>query len=380
MTYIFWISIGLLIYTYIGYPSYIYIRANMFENGIKKDMSYKPSISVIISCYNEEAHIEKKINNLLRSDYPKEKLEILIGSDGSRDKTNDILLRISDNRVRVFAFQKRRGKVSVLNDVVPKASGDILVFCDVRQNFDENAISHLVANFADEKVGCVSGELVFEKSASSNGVSEGVNRYWDYEKFMRREESAIHSMVGATGAIYAIRRKLYSPPPRDTVLDDVYIPLAIVRKGYRSIWDEEAKAYDRPALTPQEEYRRKVRTLAGNYQIFGMFKDLLIPFRSPVGIALISHKLFRVIAPFFMISMFFSNLIIAKTANYAFFMICQILFYIFAILGGMTYEKRRERLITKMASTIYMFCLLNFTALAGLYRFLFKKQEIAWEK
>ncbi|MDD5136041.1 MAG: glycosyltransferase family 2 protein [Candidatus Omnitrophica bacterium] len=380
MTYLFWLSVLVLAYTYFGYPLYLFLRMRIFVNGVMKDMSYRPGVSIIISACNEEVYIEEKLNNLLRSDYPAEKMEILIGSDGSQDGTNKILSRIADKRVRVFIFEARRGKPSVLNDIVPEANGEILIFCDVRQPFDTNALSHLTANFSDERVGCVSGELVFERSPSVNGVSNGVNMYWNYEKSMRRGESAIHSMVGATGAIYAIKRKLYAPPPQDTILDDVYIPLAIARQGYRCIWDEEAKAYDKPAFTPDAEYRRKVRTLAGNYQIFGMFRDLLIPFRNPISAPLISHKLLRVLAPFFMITLFLSNLFIAKASYYAFFMTCQAMFYILAILGSLTYDRRGKRLITKAASVAYMFCLMNFTAIVGLYRFLTGRQKIAWEK
>ncbi len=203
---------------------------------------------------------------------------------------------------------------------------------------------------------------------------------FDYEKMMRREESAGHSMIGATGAIYAIRRKLFIPLPEDTILDDVVTPLSIVRQGYRSVWDGEARAYDKPAMDPDDEYRRKVRTLAGNYQSFFMFKDLFVPFKSPVAAAFISHKLLRVLAPFFMIALFISNIVLARQYMYSFFLICQAIFYILAVLGSFTYEESRKRLITKAAAAIYMFCLLNFTALAGLYRFISGRQKIAWEK
>lgn len=371
---------ALLLYTYFGYPLYLFIRSSLFKNPVKKDDGYKPFVSIIISAYNEEGAIERKIDNLLQSVYPKDRMEILVGSDGSDDRTNDILLRVSDKRVKPFIFQKRRGKSAVLNDVAPKAAGEILVFSDVRQVFDANAIPRLVANFADGKVGCVSGELVFEKNSESNRVSEGVDIYWNYEKMMRRCESAIHSMVGATGAIYAVRKDLYAPPPGETILDDVYTPLSIAGQGYRCIWEERARAYDRPAFTPLEEYRRKVRTLAGNYQIFSMFKSLLIPFRNPVSIPLVSHKLMRVLAPFFMIAMFIANIFIAKTGYYAFTMICQIMFYILALLGSITREQKGKRLIEKAASAAYMFCFMNFTALVGLYRFISGKQDIAWEK
>lgn len=380
MTYIFWLSITMLFYTYVGYPFYVFMRARYSRNIVAKDTDFKPLVSVIMSAYNEGSYIEKKIRNLLESDYPKEDLEILVGSDGSTDATDLILSRMANKIVKVFIYKERRGKPSVINDLVPKAKGEILVFCDVRQMFEKNAISHLVTNFADDNVGCVSGELVFENFEQDTEVARGVGIYWNYEKFIRKCESAIHSMVGATGAIYAIRKGLYSPVPSDIVLDDVYIPLNIARMGYRSILDQEAKAYDRPALAASEEYKRKVRTLAGNYQIFFMFKDLLVPFLNPVSLALVSHKLFRVIAPFFMISLFVSNLFMAIDGSYIIPLTAQVTFYALAALGAITCRQRNKKFIVKIASAAYMFCLLNFTALVGLYRFLAGKQKIVWER
>jgi hypothetical protein len=187
-------------------------------------------------------------------------------------------------------------------------------------------------------------------------------------------------MVGATGAVYAIRKDLYSKPPENTILDDVYIPLSIARRRYRCILDTEAKAHDKPSSTPKEEYRRKVRTLAGNYQIFNMFKDMFIPFRSPVFLSLFSHKLLRVLAPFFMITLFISNIGIAHKDFYGTFLAGQGLFYAMAIIGIVTCKRENKKALIKIASTIYMFCFMNFTALVGLYRFLFGRQSVAWEK
>ncbi len=379
MTYLFWISISTLFCTYIGYPVYVVLRAKLFRRNVKKDLNYKPMASIIMSAYNEEAFIARKIDNLLNSDYPKDKIEILVGSDGSTDRTNEILLGISDDRVRIFPYEKRRGKVGILNDIVPKAHGEILIFCDVRQAFEKDAIINLAANFADGGVGCVSGELIFD-SGYNNGIVEGVGFYWNYEKLLRRGESAIHSMVGATGAIYAIKRKLYTAPPADTILDDVYIPLSVVRQGYRSIWDSEARVHDKPAFTPAEEYRRKARTLAGNYQIFGHFMDLFVPFRSSVAMPLISHKLLRLLAPFFLILALVSNFLIAEKGTYGVFLIGQIFFYMLAIIGAGTHDSQNKRLIIRISSIVYIFCLMNFTALVGLYRFVLGKQNIAWER
>ncbi len=380
MTHIFWFSLIILLYTYLGYPLYVVMRASLSKRPARKDAAFKPFVSVIISVYNEEAFMARKIDNLLQSEYPLDRMEILIGSDGSRDRTNEILTKISSDRIRTFIFQNRRGKASVLNDLVARARGEILVFCDARQTFDKDAIRRLAANFADKDIGCVSGELVFTENFDSDGIAEGIGIYWDYEKLMRRSESAIHSMVGATGAIYAVRKKLYKEVPPNTILDDIFIPLSVVRQGYRSIWDSDAKAYDKPASSPDEEYRRKVRTLAGNYQIFVMFKDLFIPFKSAVFMPLLSHKLLRLPAPFFMIALFATSLVLAKDGIYGVFLMLQIIFYLLALMGGMTYKKKEGRLILRLASIMYTFCLLNFTALAGLYRFLLERQNIAWEK
>lgn len=378
--YIFWLSLITLLYIYFGYPLYVFIKSTVSSGRIDKDINYKPSVSVIFSAYNEERLIQKKIDNLLNSAYPADKLEILVGSDGSTDGTNKILSQILNSRVKPFIFPERRGKVNVLNKLAPKAKGDILVFCDTRQVFDADAISNLAVNFNDKKIGCVSGNLLFLDSSKDNGMSKGAWVYLKYERFIRNCESAAHSMVGAAGAIYAIRKDLYSPPPKDTILDDVYIPLSIVRRGFRSIFDSTAKAYDMPASTSMVEYRRKARTLAGNYQIFSMFGDLFIPFKSPVSLQLISHKLLRVLAPFFMVALLISNIFIVSKDYYGLFLISQVFFYVLAMVGAITYKNKNKKLFIRFASTIYVFCLMNFTALVGLYRYIFKKQDIAWER
>lgn len=380
MAHIFWISILALFYTYFGYPLYVFLRARSAKNHVNKDMGYKPFVSIVMSAHNEERAIEKKVINLLHSDYPEDKIEILAGSDGSTDNTNNILSRIAEKRVRVFIFPARRGKASVLNDLVEKARGEVIVFCDVRQAFSADAISHLAANFADGSVGCVSGELILKDENNSTGVSHGVGVYWNYEKFIRKNESAFNSIVGATGAIYAIRKSMYSPPPRDIILDDVYIPLAIAKRGLRCICDEEAKAFDAPAEAYREEYRRKTRTHTGNYQIFMIFKELFIPFRSKVAMPLFSHKLMRILSPFFLILLFMSNIALAKNGPYGLFLVCQAVFYIFAMIGWATHKDRSTKMIIKFAYTLYMFCVMNLTAIVGFYRFLFGKQSIAWEK
>lgn len=341
---------------------------------------YLPTISVIISVWNEEDVIRRKLTNILNSDYPTQKMEIIIGSDGSDDQTNAIVHSFTDPRIKFLERPQRRGKMVVLNDLVSMARHDILIFNDARQEIPEEAFKELVSNFIDPKVGCVSGELMFRKTAGA--TAQGVNLYWEYEKFMRNCEAKIHSMLGATGAFYAIRRQLFSTIPHHIVLDDMFVPFKIIEKGYRAIFDPQAKAFDDPAKSPQEEYRRKTRTLFGNFQIFRTFSHLFNPLSSPIAVQLISHKFLRILAPFLMIVVLVLNLFLIHKAFYSVLMLLQILFYFAAWIGFLI--KSSENPVVKKAEKIfyipYIFCLLNYSVLVGFWRFVLAKQSITWEK
>ncbi|MBZ0166596.1 MAG: glycosyltransferase family 2 protein, partial [Candidatus Omnitrophica bacterium] len=247
----FWCSLFLVVYCYALYPLALAVVASLSDRRVAKKECL-PGVSVVISVWNEEDVIEAKLRNFLALDYPADKFEILIGSDGSTDRTNEIVKSIGDERVTLIENTERRGKMATLNTLVARARNEVVVFTDARQVFERNAIKELVANFHDPHVGCVSGELMF--SQKEGATARGINLYWNYEKFMRDRESRIHSMLGATGAIYAIRRELYPTVPEDIVLDDVYVPLKIVAEGYRAIFDGSARAYDEVADSPREEY------------------------------------------------------------------------------------------------------------------------------
>ncbi|MFC1510678.1 glycosyltransferase, partial [Candidatus Omnitrophota bacterium] len=209
-----------------------------------------------------------------------------------------------------------------------------------------------------------------------------VSFYWRYEKFMRSAESRLHSMLGATGAIYAIRRELFHPIPNDVILDDMYVPLKIVEDGYRAIFDGAAKAYDEVAKSPVEEHRRKTRTLFGNYQIFGLFAPLFNPIKSPIAIQLFSHKLLRVIVPFFLILLFILNCSLLGQNLYQIILLLQVTFYVMALVGGLARNKKCGMLmpLLKVCYVFYVFCLLNFSALSGFIRFLLGSQRVTWNK
>ncbi len=379
---LFWILLSLVFYGYIGYPVLLSIMARQNPRPVKKE-KYFPGVSVILSVYNEEDVLEAKIKNFRTIDYPAEKMEIWVGSDGSTDRTNEIIRNSPHPRLYLLESTIRQGKIATLNQLVEKAKNEILIFTDARQKFAPDAIRQLVGNFSDPTVGCVSGELVFSKEKSVGTVASGVNLYWNYEKFIRRQESAIHSMLGATGAIYAIRRELYpAVVPAQVVLDDMFIPLKIVLKKYRAIFDDAAKAYDHPANTPQEEHTRKARTLFGNYQIFSLLPEIFNPWKSPLAIQMFSHKFLRVMMPFFLIGIFIMNLFLIEHPFLRILFVLQIIFYIMAFIGNLATPARYGILtaVSKICYVPYTFCLLNFSALVGFWRFIRANQDITWKK
>ncbi|HTL48448.1 MAG TPA: glycosyltransferase family 2 protein [Verrucomicrobiae bacterium] len=371
----FWLCCGLVVYAYAGYPLLLWIVSRLAGRDVKKG-KHDAFVSVILSAFNEERWIEDKIRNLLEMDYPAEKIEILIGSDGGSDKTDEIISKFSDARVKFFRFVSNFGKPHVLNGLINEARGSILVFTDARQRFDKQAIRELVDNFNDPEVGAVSGELYFEQVKGA-GVSKGMDAYWKYEKFLRKMESRIGSTLGATGAIYAVRRRLFTPLPMDILVDDMYTPLSIVVKGYRVIFESRAKAFDLVSSKGKEEFKRKVRTLAGNYQIFGHFSELFDPRKSRVAWQLFSHKFLRLMVPFFMIGAFAGNLPLMGDPLYRMLFAAQALFYGLALT-----EWLWERLTSRkgIGYIPYTFCLLNYSALAASFRFLKKDTKGIWEK
>lgn len=371
MKVLFWIPILIILYVYLGYPLLIYLLSLLYKKPVAGKYLY-PTVSIIMSVYNEERHIENKIMNLLDLDYPGERLEILIGSDGSTDKTDEIISKYINSKIKLYCNQQRKGKPSILNMLAQEAKGEIIVFTDARQRLNKNSLKELVKYFSDKKVGSVSAELHFE--GENNQAGNGISLYWKYEKFIRKSESKIGSMLGATGALYAIRRELFSELPKDLILDDVYIPMRIVQRGYRAIFDKKAKIYDRYSKNTKEEFLRKTRTLAGNFQLFVYLRWLFNPFKSLVAWQFISHKFLRLTVPFLLIVIFMSNIFILDNIFYRLFFILQIMFYIFAFFGLIIKHKNR------LFDIPYMFCVMNSAVVAGLYGFLTRRQDVLWQK
>lgn len=341
---------------------------------VKKRYAHVP-VSVVIAARNEEANIQARISNLLGQDYPPELVDIVIVSDGSTDRTLELARSVQDPRVRVLDTVENVGKAQALNLGVAEAKHDIIVFGDARQTFNESALAELTAMFHDEEVGAVSGELIIRRGTESD-VREGVGFYWRYEKFIRRMESQVYSVVGSTGSIYAIRRTLFRQLPANTLLDDFIIPMRIVLEGHRVIFVRAAKAYDWAAENASREFARKVRTLAGNFQALAIEKALLDPRRNKVFFQMVSHKLTRLLAPYFFVTALVSNLFL-DGRFYAVTLVLQLLFYFTVLLRFTPLVTARVGGLIRVAWT---FAVMNAAAVMGLWVFVTGKDKAVWKE
>ena len=374
---LFWISIVAIFYTYIGYPVVVWLLGRLRNLKVSKS-AVTPRVSVVIACHNEANNIEARIKNLLESDYPARLLEIVIISDGSTDFTADIARRYVSNRVHVFAYTEQRGKATALNVGAEIASGEIIIFADARQWFEPDAIKELASNFADARVGAVSGELLLDGGANA-AVGEGFGLYWKYEKWIRKSESRFNSVIGATGAVYAIRRKLWQPLPQETILDDVYTPMQIALAGSRIVFDEKARAHDRANDSASREFSRKVRTLTGNYQLCQLMPRLLLP-TNALLFQFYSHKLMRLAAPIFFLILLAANLVIVtlpssatNTLFYEASLTAQMIFYASVLAGGYLLKHKRK---VRLLNFAYVFSVMNAAALVGLIYFILGKRDV----
>lgn len=343
---LFWISVLLVAYVYVGYPLLLAAWARVCNRVPRKpspgSISHWPSISIVLAARNEAHRLRARVENLLQIPYPGGR-EIIVVSDGSTDAPAAALRGLGPHVALIEL--PAGGKPLALNAGADAARGEILVFADARQRFSPETLVELVANFADPRVGGVSGELVLdaESQEGSSTVGEGVGLYWTYEKWLRRNESLVWSTLGATGAIYALRRTAWRPLPADTLLDDVLAPMRAVLDGWRVVFDERARAFDRASVDAAAESRRKVRTLAGNYQILLQEPRLLLPVRNPVWVQYVSHKIGRLLVPWALVAWFVSSTALLFDGwMYAAAFSVQALFYGLAAYGGWTEHRARR--------------------------------------
>ena len=377
MSLLFWTTLVCIFYSYIGYPVLLFLLANFFSRKRVVDTQYCPRISMLVAAYNEESNILIKIDNFTQINYPANRMEIIIGSDGSNDGTNKILTSYSNEQIRPILYNKRRGKAAVLNDIVKKASGDILIFSDANTIYDKNAIHKLVRYFSDSKIGGVCGKLVL-LNPNSNLGGTGEQLYWNYENFLKKYEGKFKTVLGANGAIYALRKDLYQPLPEDKVImDDFIVPLKAVEQGYDVIYDDEAFATETTSPDVKGEFQRKIRIGAANYNAIKEIKKLLNPKRGFVAFGLWSHKIFRWFIPFLLIIVFVTNIFLLSHTFYILFMFLQILFYLTAFFG---YLLNNSNYSIKILFYPFYFCTINLALAIGFYKYLTQSQKPAWKR
>lgn len=373
---IFWLSILGVAYIFVGYPLLMFVLSRLRPLRTQKSANTQP-VSVVIVGFNEAARWPAKIANVLGSDDAHLIRELIIASDGSTDDTAAVLATVSDPRVRCVLFPERRGKPSVLNDVIPMCQSDLVVLMDARQELDLRAIAELAANFADESVGVVSGELVFRSEGNTTTVSKGIGIYWRYEKFIRKCEGRFRSVPGATGALYAIRRSLFRPIPSQTILDDVVIPMQAMTAGTRCLFESAAIAFDQASDSTTKETIRKRRTVAGAAQLIVSHPGWLLPWRNPIWLEFVSHKLARLASPLLLLVAAITNVWLAWHPAYAVLLTWHVVFYASALVGWW-FQRAGRRSVLFGAQM--MFVALNATTVLALCDALRGRFRATWQR
>ncbi len=373
---IFWLSILGVAYIFVGYPLLVFALSRLRPLRTKKAVNVEP-VSVVIVGFNEAVRLPAKIASVLASDDAQLIRELIVASDGSTDDTTSVINALNDPRIRLISFADRRGKPSVLNDVLPQCQSDLVVLMDARQEVDRAAIKELAANFADPTVGVVSGELVFRSEGDVSTVSKGIGIYWRYEKFIRKCEGRFRSVPGATGAIYALRRSLFRPIPPQTILDDVVIPMQAVTAGYRCLFEPLAIAFDQPSDSTAKESIRKRRTIAGAAQLIVNHPAWLLPWRNPIWFEFVSHKLMRLVSPLLLLVAATANLLLSSHPIYVVLLMWHAAFYASALIGW-SFQRAGQRSVLFGAQL--MFVALNATTVAALLDALRGRFRATWQR
>lgn len=376
----FWAASGLVVYAYAVYPALIWGLARAFGRKAEPPEAAGadlPSVSLVISAYNEQDVLADRLRNALAMDYPREKFQILVGSDGSKDGTVEIARGFQDRGVEVLDFAQNRGKASVLNDLIARATGSIVLLSDANTDIDPDAARKLVRWFADGSVGAVCGRLVLIDHVTGQNA-DGL--YWKYETFLKLCEAKLGALLGANGAIYAIRKDLYVPIHPGTIVDDFVIPLLIAQKSkHKIIYDREAVAIEETAPDVGAEFHRRARIGAGGFQSIGMLWRLLNPARGWVAFSFLSHKILRWFCPFFLLIAFATNLALAigGLPFYQALLGLQVAFYGLSALPSLLPATVG---VPKVARLATLFTSMNAALLVGFYRWLFGRQRGAWRR
>ena len=376
---IFFLSAGLIIYTYFGYPFILFILAGLKrkERAIRGNKNKAlPMVSLLIAARNEEAAIAKRIENAILLDYPREKLEIIVISDSSTDNTDKIVRQYRDKGIILHRSAKWLGKIAAYKSAMKKVRGEIIVFSDATSSYNKDTIKKLVHNFSDKNVGCVCGQLKYINPDNSMiGTGEGF--YWKYEVGIRKKENLLGGLVAVTGTIYALRKELYFNFPNE-LADDLIIPGMVRKKGYKTVFEPEAICIEETTTERKEEFPKRVRITIQNIRGLFYMKELLNPFRYGIfSLELFSHKLLRMSAPLFLITAFISSVILAESSVvFRIFCILQAIFYLTAIIVAVLHGNLAKN---KTISIPFYFCISNLAVLTGIGKALLGEKRATWK-
>ncbi len=370
----FWLPVACVAYTYLLYPLTLAGMARWRRRRVRPGQAAPNSVSVVVAAHNEEAVIDARLEELTRAITAAGLTgEVILVSDGSTDDTVPLARAYAGRGVRVIDLADREGKAAALTKGCAAARYEIIVFADARQTWEPLTLRRLLENFTDPSIGAVSGDLVVEDAP---GLLGGVGLYWRYEKWLRQQESAVHSTVGVTGAISAVRRRLFRPIPRGTILDDVYWPLQVVMQGFRVVHDARARAYDRLPQRTADEFARKVRTLSGNFQFVARLPAALAPWRNPIWWQFVSHKVLRLLVPWSLLLMLAASAVLFKEAFYRAVCAGQLTFYVVGLIGTWKAAGARFRPARDAAA----FLVLNGAAWLGFWVWAFGRTNHVWRK
>ena len=377
VTAVFWTCVALVVYTYLIYPAVVWLLAKAQKplTVPDRETGNLPLVSILIVAHNEESLIASRLDNLLAIDYPKERLQLVVASDGSTDRTNPIVREYSSRHIQLLDFPDRMGKPAVLDSTVHTLAGDIVVLSDANSMMDPQSVRKLVRWFADARVGVACGEIVLIDPPTGRNVD---SLYWRYETFLKRCEGKLGALLGASGPLYAIRRTLFPPIPPGTIVDDFVIPLlARLRSGCRIVYDESAIAYEETPADITTEFQRRARIGAGGFHSLPVLWPLLDPRKGWIAFTFFSHKLLRWLCPFFLVAVFVTNLILVDTGIYGVCFALQMLLYGTAYAGRFHSQRSPVGRAIRLAT---MFTAMNAALLVGFVRWTTGRQQSAWQR
>lgn len=385
LKWLFWSSLFLVVYTYCLYPLLLVVlcrlkaRGRAGENSSPVEASLAevsddclPPVTMLVAAHNEAGVIQEKIANSLAIDYPSDRFRLVIASDGSDDATNALVAACPDPRVQLIAYPRRRGKIATLNATIPQLEDEILVMSDANTMYAPDAVRTLVRHFRDPRVGCVCGELVLE---SPRGGGSGEGLYWKYETWLKRMESRLGFLLGATGGIFALRRSLFRPLPPTTIVEDFVTAMKVLESGYRVCYEPAARAMESTAPTLREEMRRKTRIGAGDFQAIALTAPMLNPLRGLPALGYWSHKIVRWFVPFLLLAMLFASALLSGEPFYRFCLGAQLLGYAVGVQGLLPNPVDHPLL-----RPVRYFFVMNLALFIGFFRFLFRTQRVTWDQ